>query len=268
MFFLNSQNTLNVLQITDTHLSSNPEGHLLGMNTFHSLCCVLDLVKQSDHKPDLIVVTGDISQDGTEQSYQLLKSSLSTFQCPSFWLPGNHDNEQNMALTIGSGLESEKLIRSQNWQIVLLNSRVAKAVHGELSPSELNFLEGILNDAPTLNTLICFHHHPVEISCKWMEQIGLRNSESLFDLINEHKQVQALLWGHVHQEFDVHSKGIRLLSSPSTCVQFSPNSDTFAIDCKAPGYRWLKLYPNGKIDTVVMRASHIEFEVDYSVKGY
>ncbi|NJR64597.1 MAG: 3',5'-cyclic-AMP phosphodiesterase, partial [Leptolyngbyaceae cyanobacterium CRU_2_3] len=42
--------------------------------------------------------------------------------------------------------------------------------------------------------------------------------------------------------------------TPSTCVQFSPNSDEFAIDPEGqPGWRLLTLYPDGRYETVVQR---------------
>jgi Icc protein len=55
---------------------------------------------------------------------------------------------------------------------------------------------------------------------------------------------------------------------PSTCVQFKPLSKDFAIDDVAPGYRWLDLYPDGRVETAVSRVDGVKFEVDFSVKGY
>jgi Icc protein len=60
-----------------------------------------------------------------------------------------------------------------------------------------------------------------------------------------------MLWGHVHQASDHLRNGIRLMSTPSTCSQFRPNSDDFAVDERPPGYRWLELYPDGTIETEI-----------------
>lgn len=268
MFNLDTNDTLRIVQISDTHLSSAQDGHLLGMNTLHSLNCVLDLIQQSDRTPDILLVTGDLSQDGSLESYQHLKLSLARFDCPIFWMAGNHDEPGNMMDVIGDGHEREQLIRTSHWQLVLLNSQVPGCVHGELAESQLALLQDSLESASERHTLISFHHHPVCVSSKWMEGIGLQNSDQLFKRIKGNRSVKALLWGHVHQAFDDECDGLRLLSTPSTCVQFAPGSDEFSIDCKAPGYRWLDLHPDGRIETGVERASHIEFEVDYSVKGY
>ena len=61
---------------------------------------------------------------------------------------------------------------------------------------------------------------------------------------------------------------VRLLASPSTCVQFTPGSEDFAVDTLAPGYRWLRLLPDGTLETGVARVTGIDFEIDYSIKGY
>ena len=62
---------------------------------------------------------------------------------------------------------------------------------------------------------------------------------------------RAVLWGHVHQAFDGMRGGLMLMGTPSTCVQFESGSTKFALDERPPGYRWLHLYPDGRIDTRV-----------------
>jgi len=101
-----------------------------------------------------------------------------------------------------------------------------------------------------------------------MEPIGLRNADELFAVLDAYPQVRAVLWGHIHQEFDQLRNGVRLLASPSTCVQFAPGSEEFQVDQEAPGYRWLRLHADGQLETGVSRVTGIPFEVDYSVKGY
>ncbi len=67
-----------------------------------------------------------------------------------------------------------------------------------------------------------------------------------------HRNVRAVLWGHVHQHFEGERNGVRLMSTPSTCAQFLPRSDGFAIDRRPPGYRWLELRDDGTIATDVV----------------
>lgn len=61
---------------------------------------------------------------------------------------------------------------------------------------------------------------------------------------------------------------MRLMATPSTCIQFAPGSNEFSIDGQAPGYRWIDLYPDGTLDTHVRRAEDYVFTVDLDSQGY
>jgi Icc protein len=108
----------------------------------------------------------------------------------------------------------------------------------------------------------------VPVGSRWIDPIGVRNPEAFFAVLDRFPQVRAVLWGHIHQEYDQLRNGVRLLASPSTCVQFAPGSEEFQVDKEAPGYRWLRLHADGSLETGVSRVTGIAFEVDYSVKGY
>jgi Icc protein len=87
----------------------------------------------------------------------------------------------------------------------------------------------------------------------WLDEVRLQNAAEFFALVDRCPQVRAICWGHVHQQFDVRRKGVRLLAVPSTCAQFAPYSEQFAIDHSPPGYRHLSLHQDGRIETDVVR---------------
>lgn len=268
MYLLNTDGVVRIVQITDTHLNATEDGHLLGMKTLHSLRCVLSLVQEEAACPHAILVTGDLSQDGSEASYRHLHQELAQFRAPSFWLPGNHDIQEHMSAIIKDSHSSHRLIRTPHWQMVLLDSSIRGKVHGHLSNSELDFAISCLQDRPDLNTLVTFHHHPLPMGSRWIDTIGVRNGQQVIDQLTTFSNLKCIVWGHVHQESDQQLGNVRLLSTPSTCVQFKPGSSDFEVDHQSPGFRWLDLFPDGRIETGVKRVEDIEFEVDYSVKGY
>lgn len=259
---------LQLIQITDSHLRNESEGTLLGMNTRHSLDAVLDLVALHHPHPDVVVASGDIAQDGTVGAYRHFASKMAMFTCPVFWFAGNHDNVDSMLSVIQGRPEAERALLAGGWHLIFLDSSVPGKVYGQLSESELQRLEEALAAHPNEHTLVCLHHHPVDIGSRWLDKIGLRNYESFFAILDRYPQVRCVAWGHVHQEFDQQRNGVRLLASPSTCVQFEPQSEDFSVGRQAPGYRWLNLYEDGAIETGVIRAEHIDFEVDYASPGY
>lgn len=268
MFTLDNKSTLKLVQITDTHLYGHPDGKLLGLNTRESFQFVLDLVKQNHPTPDALIVSGDISQDLSLESYQYLHQHIQDFECPKFLFEGNHDHPDYIKEIAQGNEYTEQVIRSEHWQLILLNSQAPSKVHGILAAEQLQLLERSLQERPDLHTLVSFHHHPIPMGSAWLDKIGLHNNQALLDIITQYSNVRCVLWGHVHQESDQEINGVRYLSSPSTCIQFKPDSVDFAIDDIAPGYRWLNLAPDGRVDTGVERVQAVTFDVDVNGTGY
>lgn len=266
--FPSSGAPVHLVQLTDSHLFADAQGTLLGMNTRDSLQRVIDKVLQEQPQIDLLLATGDLSQDGTEASYACFRELTARLGAPARWLAGNHDEPLPMEqVAQGSELLSP-VLDIGSWRILMLNSAVPGAVPGVLDQGQLALLEQSLQAAPERHHLICFHHQPVPIDCAWMAPIGLRNADALFALLKGYPQVRALLWGHIHQEWDQWRDGVRLLASPSTCIQFEPGSEDFKVGEQAPGYRWLRLHADGSIDTGVSRVTDFAFTIDYEGDGY
>ncbi|WP_252272560.1 3',5'-cyclic-AMP phosphodiesterase [Pseudomonas subflava] len=257
-----------LVQLSDSHLFAEPDGKLLGMNTHDSLEKVVEQVRAEQQDIDLILATGDLSQDGSVASYRHFHELTSGLEATTRWFPGNHDELPAMREACAGSDLLQPVVDLGQWRIILLDSSIPGAVPGYLADDQLALLEKALSEAPERHHLVCFHHHPVPIGCKWMEPIGIRNPDALFAVLERHAQVRAVLWGHVHQEFDRQRGDIRLLASPSTCVQFAPGSEEFQVGSEAPGYRWLRLHADGRLETGVSRVTGIDFEVDYSIKGY
>ncbi|MGH8436130.1 MAG: 3',5'-cyclic-AMP phosphodiesterase [Pseudomonas sp.] len=257
-----------LVQLSDSHLFAGAHGKLLGMDTQDSLQRVIERVLEEQPRIDLILASGDLSQDGSLESYVRFRQLTSVISAAARWFPGNHDELPAMRSACVDSDLLEPVVDIGSWRITLLDSSIPGAVPGYLDEQQLNLLVRALSEAPDRHHLICFHHHPVSIGCRWMEPIGLRNPEELFAVLDRFPQVRALLWGHIHQEFDQLRNGVRLLASPSTCVQFAPGSEEFQVDQEAPGYRWLRLHADGQLETGVSRVTGIPFVVDYSVKGY
>ena len=268
LFSFDHEGSIQFIQITDTHLIEAEDGHLLGLETLNSLECVLNSVKTENSAFDFFVVSGDLSQDGSLTSYQRLHTTLIPFGVPSFWFAGNHDCMANMQ-KVSEGTEHlNNIIRTQHWQLILLDSQVEGSVFGHLADDQLELLENALSERPDLHTLISLHHHPIPMESGWMDRIGVKNGDRLMEIARRHKNVKCIFWGHVHQDSDRMVDGIRMLSTPSTCVQFRPKSKDFDVEKVAPGYRRFKLHPDGTFETQVSRVEGIEFEIDLSVKGY
>lgn len=264
------QKPLRVVQVSDSHLFSSTEGRLLGLNTENSLQLVLAKIKQEQTHIDAILATGDIAQDASEVAYTRFQQHLAQFNAPNYWLQGNHDITQPILNTLGDKSHlSPCIIKFAKWQIIMLNSSVECEVPGKFKPEELAFLKTALEQSKNYHVMVCLHHHPVPMECKWLDTQVVRNAADFWQVIDQFSHIKAIVWGHVHQASDRVRNNVRLLSVPSTCVQFKPLSDDFAVDEDvAPGYRWFDLYDNGDIETQVSRVEGVKFVVDWTVKGY
>ncbi len=261
---------VHAVQLTDTHLCRERGGRLLGMDTDHSLQCVIQQLLRERAVPDLLLGTGDLADNGAEAAYLRLRGYFAQIPCPGFWLPGNHDARQAMAGAAGEPALMSHEIRAGAWQVLMLDSQVPGEVGGELGTGELQRLDSALASAAKegLYTLVCLHHHPVLIGSTWLDEQRVADADAFFALLENYAGVRGVLWGHIHQEVDTMYQGLRLMGSPSTCVQFAPGSVAFKADDRPPGYRWLELHANGQIDTGVSRVRDVSFNVDLASSGY
>lgn len=263
-----AQDSVLVVQLTDSHLFAEADGALLGLNTADSLARVVELALAEQGTPDLVLASGDLSQDGSLESYKRFRQLSSRISAPARWFPGNHDELPAMREASQGTDLMEPVLDIGNWRIVLLDSLLPGSVAGYLRDDQLELLDQALAQAPARHQLVSLHHHPVSIGSEWMDRIGLRNAEALFEVVDRHPSVRLILWGHIHQAFDQTRNDVRLLASPSTGIQFMPGSDDFQVDTRAPGYRWLRLYHGGRIETGVSRLAGFEFVLKDGDKGY
>ncbi|MDP1932832.1 MAG: 3',5'-cyclic-AMP phosphodiesterase [Gammaproteobacteria bacterium] len=263
---------LRVVQITDSHLFRDPTAALLKLNTQISFDLVLELVQRKEENIDLILATGDIAQDASMEAYVRFGAAMEQLGAPFYWIPGNHDRRAVMEKVAAHKDAFINLVKSGNWQIVMLDSSIVGEVHGNLAPEELQHLESCLqaaqNDPAIAHTLVCLHHNPVPGSALWMDGIGLHNDEEFLAIVDRFKTVRAVVYGHIHQELDFLRKGVRYLCTPSTCIQFKPDVEDFALDDLNPAYRWFDLHRDGSIISGVERVTGHVFDVDHSSTGY
>lgn len=257
---------IRIIQLTDPHLFGSPGGRLMGADTHRTLLSVWEKIQSTPFNPDVFLVTGDLSQDESIESYQSLKAVLDTSDKPYLWTCGNHDNAHLMHQVSPEAMNPYLDLGS--WQIIMLNSQIPGQVPGFLSNKELRLLEKCLSETPDKHTLVAFHHPAYTIESQWLDKISLKNADQFMNLIQSYSSVRVVINGHIHQERDQFIQNVRFLSTPSTCVQFKPESDHFMLDDRWPGYRELELMPDGTVDTRVVRLESDSLKLDLTANGY
>ncbi len=250
-----AQSALRLLHITDTHLHATRDARLRGVDTFLTLSGVLKRALDDPRPAQAVLATGDLSQDETPDSYAVFRELLAPLDVPVWCLPGNHDEPRAMkAALAGPQFRIGGAHVAGNWCVILLDSYVAGDHGGRLAQKHLEWLDATLQAAASAHVLIAVHHHPLPLGSSWLDELGLYNADEFLAIVDRCARLRAVVAGHVHQASDLTRNGVRYLTTPSTCFQFLPGSDAFAVDRRPPGFRWLDLLNDGRIDTEVVWA--------------
>ena len=238
-----TNNSINLIQLTDLHLYAEASGILKGINTRVSFEKVLTTALQT-HQANVLLLTGDLADKAESGAYQYLSQRMSTMSIPSFYLAGNHDGSSMHDIFAQGNLRLLNSLIMENWRLIGLNSCIVDQVTGYLSDAVLTQLQHDLDQSQDYHVGILLHHHVLSVGGH-MDSLGLQNSQALIDLLESYEQVKFVLSGHAHQDFSQQQVGCQWLVTPSTCYQID-NA------CQASAYRQLTLMPDGQLETQVI----------------
>lgn len=246
-----TKSTLNLVQFTDQHLFGDPARALRGVVTLPSLRATLWAARSDIDECDAILATGDLVQDDPG-GYEHFRTEFTRLGRPVLCIPGNHDDLPAMRTALSlPPFQLGGVYDAGHWRTILLDSTIPGETGGALSAASLAFLEEALASAPARHALVCLHHHPLPMHSRWLDTVGLANGAELVALLKRFDSVRGVLFGHVHQALDTHWEGLRMIATPSTCSQFKPLSDDFAVDNQPPAWRTLALHADGRLDTTL-----------------
>ena len=209
-------------------------------------------VEGSGWVPDLIALTGDLIQDDSRAAYEHFPDIFPSDGTPVLCVPGNHDLPDLMADVLKHPpFHYCGTYEAGAWRIINISSVREGSAGGEVSDAELARLEAELDATPT-HALVLLHHPPVPVTSAWLESVGLRKRDRFNAVIAGSDKARAVLFGHVHQAVEVELDGVPVIGTPSTCRQFMPGSDTFAVGDRPPAYRQIHLNDDGTIESTLV----------------
>jgi 3',5'-cyclic-AMP phosphodiesterase len=258
---MSSISPVRALHITDLHILPTVGATIYGTDTYQALRAVLDVALALAEPPTLIIATGDLSEDGSPESYRRLRQLLTETGLPSHVLPGNHDATEEMRRTLAGGpVQMTPVIDVASWRVVLLDSQVRGKPHGLLDDAQLAVLASALAEHPDRPVLTCLHHGPA----RYCPSSGchLQNADVLLRLLVSRSNARGVICGHGHLEVERTDHHVKLFTTPSTCSQAShaqlgeavDHEDFWAshrFDPGQRGFRMLSLMPGGEITSRV-----------------
>lgn len=240
-----------ILQLTDLHLFADKEAQLKGICPWRSLARVLAAARGSGIAFDHVVLTGDLTHDGQERTYEHLREALGDWADSAWLLPGNHDDR---SLVVRRSAADGRAIQSRPtndrvtfsfaagaWRVIGLDTLIPGELRGEIGREQLAWLAAELAQHSTSPTLIFMHHPPVEVGSAWLDRIGLTDRAAFGALVESSPQVKLICCGHIHQEFESRLGTATALAAPSTSVQFRPGTEALECDELPPGFRIVTL---------------------------
>jgi Icc protein len=192
-------------------------------------------------------------QDDSAGAYRRLARELSPLALPVLVVPGNHDVPAIMRDVLRTPpFRINETTALGEWLLAGIDTQVVGRASGAVSEAEFERLEADLGAAEQQHALVYMHHAPVNVGSRWLDSVGMDDAAAVLERIAGNSKVRIILFGHVHQTYDAICDGVRVLGTPSTCRQFKPMSETFAVDDRPPAYRRLELGPDGHFETTLI----------------
>ena len=246
-----------VLHITDPHLFADQSATLRGVATYASLERVLAHYGEAAWQADIVTLTGDLTQDESRDAYRHVRTLLAPLALPVLCVPGNHDVRAVMRSVLSAlPFHYCASIRLGNWLIIGMDSCVDDSAHGSVDAAELLRAQAEIDESEADHVLVCVHHPPVAVGSRWLDGVGMKNREKFLQTMADAGRVRGVLFGHVHQAVDTRVRGIEIIGTPSTCRQFKPGSEKFAVDDNPPAYRRVELHADGRLESTLESVQH------------
>lgn len=224
-----------------------------GVATHSSLQRVIGHYADSDWRAERAIITGDLIQDDSAAAYDRFRELLLPLKMRMHCVPGNHDVRDLMRRVCCAPPFSYCAYEEiGNWLIIGLDSCVSESAGGHVAVGELERLTDVVAQSDAEHVMVCLHHPPVAMGSTWLDSVGMKNGEEFLQHLESLRKVRLAVFGHVHQPYDAVHHGIRVLATPSTCRQFLPQSDKFAVDDRPPAYRRISLLDDGGCETEII----------------
>jgi len=194
-----------IAQISDLHFL--PRGTLAFGRVDVAGCLErsLDHLNALRPRPDAVLITGDLTNDGDAAVWAELMAMLGRLEAPLYPLPGNHDDREQMRAAcarLGLFPHEGPLCFAADLgplRLIGLDSLVPGDPAGRLGPEQLAWLDARLGEASGTPTLVALHHPPFATGIDHMDAMMLEDGPALAEVIGRHPQVARVLCGHVHR---------------------------------------------------------------------
>ena len=212
-----AQRQYRLAQITDCHLLPTVDQYYQQIQPAKYLQAIV--AQLCLELPDAVILTGDLVQNASAASYQLLAEICQPLACPVFYLPGNHDDLQQLdLLSQQAPFHAAKSLRLANWQLLLLNTK-GLTPSGVFGVDQQEWLQQQLKPSDALAVWLFCHHHPRPIGSS-IDKHGQLDGAALWQHIFAEPRIQGISHGHCHYAYNSQFGKVNIVGCPASSVQF------------------------------------------------
>jgi 3',5'-cyclic AMP phosphodiesterase CpdA len=236
-----------IAQITDLHVRPRGKVAYERVDTNAMLEAAVAAIEALPRKPDLVIATGDLTDCGLAEEYQVLRDILEPLSMPVYLVPGNHDRRAELFAEFASDgyLKNDDgflhyTIEGHEMRLIGLDTVVPGHGHGEMCAKRLAWLEGRLAERLEQPTLIFMHHPPFSTGLADMDRINCRNGASMAGVVRRVDNIERVVCGHHHRPITVRWGGTIGSVAPSTAHQVTldlvPDGSPSSFTMEPPGF--------------------------------
>lgn len=207
---------LRILHLSDTHLFGDDTLHYGIVDTQAALRRVLERAAELD-AIDLVVASGDLSDDGTDAAYRRLRALIDPWAAARgaavVYAMGNHDDRAAFERVLGA---RDAVTQVRGYRVITLDSSVPGAGYGNLDAAQLDWLRAQLQQQQQpseLGTVLVVHHPPVPAATALLAALQLQNPGELLAAAAA-SDVRVILSGHYHHALVQQAAGIAVVVAP------------------------------------------------------
>ncbi len=246
---------MKIAHISDLHIAA--EGHTLGVAPMAENLAkiVAHINKQS---PDLVLVSGDIANEGTLAEVERAAMILSALNAPYYVTPGNHDTRHNLKQGVPAAALPSKTeghlsytLELAELRIIVLDSSAPDAPNGRICATRAAWLQAELA-ASAKPVLIVMHHPPLKFSVEETDTPPLDGAGLLAEVVARHSHIERILCGHIHLFAQAMWHGCLVCTAPSIGMRLNwsprhPHASNFLVT--PPAYLWHMQNTDGQLIT-------------------
>ena len=149
-------------------------------------------------KPDILLVTGDLTENGLLSQYQRAQELMKQFSCRTkVYTSGNHDYRNTGYLLFKEFLPSKPVIRKKGVTITVLSTARPERNDGEVGHRQIVWLERELRMGKGFR-LVMMHHHLVPVPDTGPNTIPIVDAGDVLRAVSR-GGVDLIVCGHRHR---------------------------------------------------------------------